>query len=316
MPTSLLDYHFLEDGELNRLWYEENDPRARDAFMQRWWLGGDPVAGKDLLSHYHTLFMHRCYSKGILAEEHMAKVFRAAVRLLVTEYPADPIEKFEDVWIPFVDRAIDATKGEIATPSTAPIAEQKKKIEESLRASGAHGELVREWLTSGTAARSEAECENLLDAVKQLLIALDGEAAKNHPIVRTPEPEPSKLDPSVAVPHFHAQPLFQYAFAGGTLTKRENEHIDWCQPCRQRCLGALLVLRRMREILGGDVPKLPEISPEFDQILQSESPGVPKIDASKRTKKAESGGSKTGLIIGVLLVVAIGIAVAMMLAKK
>ena len=39
MPRSLADYHSLEDGDLNRLWYEEQDPRARDAFLLRWWLG-------------------------------------------------------------------------------------------------------------------------------------------------------------------------------------------------------------------------------------------------------------------------------------
>jgi predicted RNA polymerase sigma factor len=78
--------------------------------MQRWWLGGDPVAGKDLLSHYHTAFMHRCYERGVLAEEHMTRAFRGAVKALVEGYPADPIPEFEKVWLPFVDRGVDAVR--------------------------------------------------------------------------------------------------------------------------------------------------------------------------------------------------------------
>lgn len=310
MARSLLDYHFLEDGELNRLWYEENDARARDAFMQRWWLGGDPVAGKDILSHYHTPFMHRCYERGVLAEEHMTRVFRSAVKLLVAEFPADPIEKFEDVWLPFVDRAITGLEKEIAGPSNAPAAEQKKKLEATLAAEGARGDLFRRWLETGALDANEAACEELLDTTKRVLAALDGEGARNHPLVRTPEPEPSKLDPSVAVPHFHAKPLFQFAFQGGTLSKRENEHIDWCQPCRQRCLGALLVLRRMRGLLGGSIPNLPDISPEFDQILQSESPGVPVIDPNKkRSKDSSQGGSRNLIVMAIVVIAVIAIAV-------
>lgn len=315
MPYSLSDYHFLEDGELNRLWYEENDPRARDAFMQRWWLGGDPVAGKDLLSHYHTPFMHRCYERGILAEDHMAKVFRDAVSALVKDYPADPIPKFEDVWLPFVDRAIDGHAPALGASTAAARDGQKAKLEAALASGGAPAAHLREWLATGAAERSAEDFESLLEFTKKVLVALDGDAARNHPLVRTPEPEPSKLDESVAVPHFGAKPLFQFAFQGGTLTKRENQHIEWCQPCRQRCLGALLFLRRMRDVLGGTPPALPEISPEFDQILQSESPGIPAPDAGRKAKGGKSGGGAAKLIAAVVVAVAVIVALVLFLKR-
>jgi hypothetical protein len=224
---------------------------------------------------------------------------------LVAEYPADPIEKFEDVWLPFVERAAEAVAREIGAPSKAPPAEQKKILEAALDAEGARGQALRAWLTKGTLDDDPEAVEDMLEAAKRTLKALDGDAATNHPLVRTPEPEPSKLDPSVAVPHFGAGPLFLYAYQGGTLTKRENEHIDWCQPCRQRCLGALLVLRRFRTLLGGALPNLPEISPEFDQNLQSESPGVPKIDADRRNRKGERDGGAKRTWIAVVAVVAV-----------
>ena len=40
--------------------------RLRDAFRLRWWLGGDTIAGRDLLAEYHTLFAHRCFERGVL----------------------------------------------------------------------------------------------------------------------------------------------------------------------------------------------------------------------------------------------------------
>lgn len=318
MARSLLDYHFLEDGELNRLWYEENDARARDAFQIRWWIGTeskspDVVAGKDLLANYHTHFLRRCMERGVLAEDHVLEVYRSATKSLVAEFPADPIEKFEDVYLKFADRGIDDVRTRITGPSNAPVAEQKKKLEESLAAAGARGERVREWLASGATARSEEDFTEMLDTVKDLLRALDGPGAADHPLVRTEEPEPSKLDPSVAVPHFHAKPPFVFAFQGGTLSKREDEHIDWCQPCRQRCVGALLVLRRFRQLLGGELPGLPAVSPHFEQLIEAEALGIPAPDATK-TKKTEATGSNKGMLVGIVIAV-IAIAIAIVIAS-
>lgn len=314
MARSLLDYHFLEDGDLNRLWYEENDARARDAFQIRWWIGTeskspDVVAGKDLLANYHTLFYQRCLERGVLAEDHVREVYRSASKLLVAEFPADPIEKFEDVYLRFADRGIDDVLGRIGGPSKAPASEQKKKLEDALIAAGARGERVREWITSGATARGEEEFAAILDTVKELLRALDGKGADDHPLVRTEEPEPSKLDPSVAVPHFHAKPPLVYAFSNGTLGKREDEHIDWCQPCRERCVGALIALRRFRSLLGGEAPKLPAMSPHFAQLLEAEPLGIPTPQAGN-AKKAESSGGNKGLLVGVVVVVIVAAIVA------
>jgi hypothetical protein len=315
MTRSLLDYHFLEDGELNRLWYEENDERARDAFQIRWWIGtesksADVVAGKDLLANYHTLFLRRCLEQGIYAEDHVTEVFRAAAKLLVAEFPADPIEKFEDLWLTFVDRGIAAAKQKFAPPASGSPAEQKAKLEKALADAGAEGQRVRDWLASGNKNQGEPEFAKLLTTMQNILRALDGAAAENHPLIRTAEPEPSKLDPSVAVPHFHAKPLFDYAFQGGSLSKRENEHIDWCQPCRERCLGALLALRRLRQLLGGELPALPAVSPHFDQLLQAEAIGIPVIDTSKAKTNETKAGGKGAMVVVVLIVAAVAIAIA------
>lgn len=314
MARSLLDYHFLEDGELNRLWYEENDARARDAFQIRWWIGTeskspDVVAGKDLLANYHTLFYQRCLERGVLAEDHVLEVYRSATKALVSEFPADPIEKFEDVYLAFADRGIDDVLSRIHGPSKAPPAEQKKKLEDALAAAGARGARVREWLDTGATARGEEEFAEILATVKDLLRTLDGAGADDHPLVRTAEPEPSKLDPSVAVPHFHAKPPLVYAFQDATLGKREDEHIDWCQPCRQRCVGALLALRRFRALLGGKAPKLPAMSPHFAQLIEAESLGIPAPDAGKGAKQEAAGGNK-GLLVGIVVVVIVAAIVA------
>ena len=300
----LLDYHSLEDGELNRLWYEENDPRARDAFMQRWWLGGDPVAGKDLLSHYHTLFIHRCFERGVLTEELQLETFRRAAKALVDDWPADPIAKFEDVFLPFVDRAIDETRAGMVTAEERGADESRALVEKTLDELGETGDLVRAWLKDGADAVSGGDeaFDKILDGCQKMLTALDGEAAQNHPLVCVPEPPPSKLDESVAVPHYGAAPLFRFASGGGQLSKREMQHNEWCQPCRQRCIGALLFQNRMRELLGGEPFGLPEISPEFDQTLQEDSPGIPEIDPSKQTQTGDGKSGGKGAMIAVLVV--------------
>lgn len=310
MPLSLLDYHSLEDGELNRLWYEENDPRARDAFRTRWWVGGDPIAGKDLLSEYHNLFMHRCFERGLLAEEYQLKAFRNAVALFVAEFPAEPILKLEETLAPFIDRAIDQAQREIPPPVERTAAEEKALLGEALKKHAAAGDLLLAWAGQGTVPADEATATAMLRAAQDVLTRLDGATvAGHHPLVRTAEPPPSRLDESVAVPHFHAQPLFLYAAQGGTLSKRENDHIEWCQPCRQRCVGALLLLRRMRRALGGEVPPLPPVAPEFDQILQEENPGIPVIDDSKGVADPRSSGARSILIVLAVICALIAIAV-------
>ena len=305
MSLSLLDYHSLEDGELNRLWYEENDPRARDAFRTRWWLGGDPIAGNDLLTEYHTLMYHRCIERGVLAEEHQLRVFRRSVEIVVAEFPSDPIAKFEDFFLPVVDRAIDEVQNDVAPPTSTDAA----AVDAALDGLGDRGALLREWAESGAKEKSDADHAALLEAAKELLRALDGDAATNHPLVRTDEPPPSKLDESVAVPHFGAGPLFRYAFDEG-LSKRENEHIEWCQPCRERCVGALLLLRRVRP---SRPPALPKVSPQFEQILQEENPAIPSVDPSRGA--AESGSSNVKNLFLTLGVVGVVIAAIVVAAK-
>lgn len=309
MSLPLLDYHSLEDGELNRLWYEENDPRARDAFRLRWWLGGDTVAGRDLLAEYHTDFMHRCFGRGVQCEEDQLETFRIAVKHLVADFPADPIPKFEEFLLPMVDRGIDATLKSLTVAEETSAAEDRTAIDAALSELGDDGARLRKWC-EGTAPELDPQgWEALLVAARALITKLDGaEAAMAHPLVRIEEPPPSKLDESVAVPHYGAEPLFRYAIGGGKLGKREDAHNEWCQPCRQRCVGALLLMNRMRRALGGTIATLPDVSPEFDSILQKDDPGVPVIDPSKRTQKVEGSGSKTGLFVTVAIIAVIVVA--------
>lgn len=317
MSISLLDYHSLEDGELNRLWYEENDPRARDAFRLRWWLGGDTIAGRDLLAEYHTLFAHRCFERGVLTEEDQLEAFREAVRRLVAGFPADPIPKFEDAWLPFVDRAIDETTRRVAVKAWPAADEDRARIEAALAELGDDGAHLRAWAEGRPPELADDAWESVLASARSLIERLDGaDVAKAHPLVAVDEPPPSKLDESVAVPHYGAAPLFRYASQSGQLGKREDAHNEWCQPCRQRCVGALLLLRRLRRAFGGEPPPLPAVSPEFDQILQKDDPGVPTIDDSARARDDQGGGSKTGMIVTALIVVAVIVLVVALKSKN
>lgn len=313
MSRPLLEYHSLEDGELNRLWYEENDPRARDAFRIRWWLGGDPIAGKDLIAEYHNSMYHRCLENGVLTEAGHERVHRATVDRVVAEFPADPMEKFEEFLVPFIDRAIAELQKERPAAERKDDAAAKAAVEAVLADGDAASTLVRGWIAGEKQDADDAAYDAALEKLKAIVVALDGEAAAaHHPLVCTEMPPPSKLDPSVALPHFEGRQIMTWAADAASMSKREHQHIEWRRACRERSVGARLVLRRLRALYGGDVPPLPDVTPELDDLLQKENPAVPQVEMRTGTAAPTGGGGKgvaAAVIIGVVLLVIVVVVV-------
>ncbi|MBK6938701.1 MAG: hypothetical protein IPH13_00640 [Planctomycetes bacterium] len=311
MPRDLLEYHALEDGELNRLWYEEQDPRARDAFQLRWWLGGDPIGGKDLLSNYHSLILHRCFEAGLLLESQAVEVVKLAIPPLVANFPGDAIARFEDVLMPHVTKAIAAVRA--ATPSMLEPsgAEFRARVEQAL-ASGAGGKTVHDWINHGAEDRSDSDWSTALDALRAALPAIYGPAAATqHPLAVTEVPKKKAVDASVTTQHLTARQIFNWAQRSGDVTATEKKEIEWCRPCRELCQGALLFLRDVRKSFGGTLPDLPQVSPQLDADLaaafQAVAPEVPKPVATKSTGGG-GGGGKGMWIVFALLAVAVAAA--------
>ncbi len=306
MSRPLLEYHSLEDGELNRLWYEENDPRARDAFRLRWWLGGDPIAGKDLFAEYHNLLYHRCLERNVLPEDDHVAVFRRSVETIVSEFPSEPIAKFEDLFLPHVDRALDDFLRNRPRPATLDAAEAKRRVDAILDEGGEAGALVRAWVAGEKPDAGDAVYERAFALLQKIVLALDGPDAKQlQPIIRTEKPPPSKLDPSVALPHFEARQLFTFAAHDDDLSKREHQHLEWRQACRERGLGTRMVLRRLRQLYGGPVPDLPFVSPELADLFQKENPDIPAVGPATSAGSGSRGsgrGTMAAVIIAVVLI--------------
>jgi len=308
MSRPLLEYHSLEDGELNRLWYEENDPRARDAFRIRWWLGGDPIAGKDLLAEYHNMLYHMCLERGVLTEDGHEKVFNATVDAVVSEFPADPIAKFEDFLVPFIDRAIDRVSADLPKPEEKDDAAAKAVVDAALAEGDPASTLLRAWIDGAALDQDDATFEASLDKLKGIVKALDGEAAAgHHPLVCVDVPPPSKLDPSVALPHFEGKQVLTWAAQPDSMSKREHQHLEWRGPCRERCTGARLLLRRLRGLYGGDVLPLPNVQPELGDALQKENPAVPQVEIRTGTETSSGGGKGVvaAVVIGIVIVVVV-----------
>ncbi len=309
MSRPLLEYHSLEDGELNRLWYEENDPRARDAFRIRWWLGGDPIAGKDLFAEYHNLIYHRCLERGVLTEDEHERVHRATVDRVVAEFPADPIAKFEDFLLPFVDRAIDELEKDREGAPPKDDAAAREAVDGVLGDGSDASRLVRAWIAGEPLEADDAGFDAALDKLKDVVRALDGDAvAARHPLICVEKPPPSKLDPSVALPHFEGRQILTWAADPTAMSKREHQHLEWRRACRERCVGARLVLRRLRALHGGEVPPWPDVQPELDDALQKENPPVPQVEIRTGTSAPSGGGGKgvaAAVVIGVVLLVVV-----------
>lgn len=278
MGRPLEEYHALEDGELNRLWYEEQDPRARDAFRLRWWMGGDPIAGKDLFDEYHDLVYRRCLERHVLLEEEIERVFRSAVDKAVDRFPSEPIPKFEDFLLPLVDEAIDEILAGGPKRGAVPEEEARAAVEKAL--AGEEGDLLRRWIEHGEVDGDEEALGKAWAAMGRLVEALWGEeAAGRHPVVAVPEPPPRKLDPSVAVPHFTVRQILLWAAASENLSKQERDHLEWDTPCRERCVGARELLRRLRALFGKEAPPPPSVSPELKDRLNRENPRIPPISS-------------------------------------
>lgn len=265
MSRPLLEYHSLEDGDLNRLWYEEQDPRARDAFLLRWWLGGDPIAGKDLLSHYHSFIAHRCCERGVVAEKHQLEVFRDAVRTLLAEFPAEPIEAFENVLAPHVDRALGSAVPRLGIGAGV----EPARWQAALAAAGKQSAAAADYAARGAAAVAPAEAPDTFAALVALARAACGEQAANHPLVRTPEPPAQQVDESLASAHLTAAEVLAAGEGANGVSAGRAKHLEWCRPCRERSAGALLALRALRQASGAAAPPLPAVAPEFDAELQA-----------------------------------------------
>lgn len=312
MPRDLLEYHALEDGELNRLWYEEQDPRARDAFQLRWWLGGDPIGGKDLVSNYHTLILHRCFEAGLLLEAQIVEVMKLAIPPLVANFPGDAIARFEDVLMPHVTKAIASIRASNPSMLEPSGAEFRARVEQALAAAGPAGKTIHDWINHGAEDRTDADWAAAQDALRQALPAIYGPSATTqHPLAVTEVPKKKAVDASVTTQHLTARQIFNWAQRSGDVSAAEKKEVEWCRPCRELCHGTLLFLRDVRRSFGGTMPDLPPVSPQQDADMaaafQAVAPEVPKPVATKSTG-GDGGGSKGMWIVFALLAVAVAAA--------
>jgi hypothetical protein len=312
MPRDLLEYHALEDGELNRLWYEEQDPRARDAFQLRWWLGGDPIGGKDLVSNYHTLILHRCFEAGLLLESQVVEVVKLAVPPLVANFPGDAIARFEDVLMPHVEKAIATVRGAHPAMQGANGADFRARVEQALSSGGAGGKTVHDWINHGAEDRSDADWATALDALRAALPTIYGPAAATqHPLAVTEVPKKKAVDASVTTQHLTPRQIFNWAQRSGDVSAAEKKELEWCRPCRELSQGALLFLRDVRRSFGGTLPDLPAVSPQQDADMsaafQAVAPEVPKPVATA-TSTGGGGGGKGMWIVFALMGAAVAAA--------